>query len=172
MNTDLISVLKAAAIFFIILSIFAIISTFPTLLGIGIIIFIIYKIYDKSSLTDYHKNIKTYEEVKSGHKLSPLVTPRVDYQIFGNQFMSNEEKQAYLKSDKWKQLCKQVKERDGNKCVISGETNNLEIHHLNYINLGNEQLSDLVTLSRKCHQLQHDHYGYDRTTIYLPLIEN
>ena len=86
--------------------------------------------------------------------------------------MSNEEKQAYLKSDKWKQLCKQVKERDGNKCVISGETNNLEVHHLNYINLGNERLDDLVTLSRKYHQLQHDHYGYDRTTIYLPLIEN
>lgn len=102
---------------------------------------------------------------------SPLVTGRTDYQVSSNQYMSAKEKLTYLKSDKWKQLCRLVKERDGYRCVISGSTTNLEVHHLNYYNLGNEQLSDLITLTRKCHQQQHDHYGYDRDTIYLPLIK-
>lgn len=114
------------------------------------------------------------EHVKPEPVVIPWTNYRIDYpidcQIKSNQFMSAEEKQIYLQSDKWKSLCRLVKERDNNKCVISGSTSNLEIHHLHYLNLGAERLEDLITLSRECHQLQHDYYGYDRNTTYLPLI--
>lgn len=81
------------------------------------------------------------------------------------QFMSAEAKSAYLQSPQWKSLVSKVKQRDG-KCVVTGRTDNLEVHHIHYRNLGNESLSDLVLLNRDVHQAIHDKLGYDRTTEY------
>ena len=86
--------------------------------------------------------------------------------IRGNRLMSSTERNAYLLSPKWKALRKQVMERDV-VCQLTGDTTNLEVHHIIYDNLGNEYLEDLVLLSRRAHQFVHDYYGsYDRNNTY------
>ena len=90
--------------------------------------------------------------------------------IRGNRLMSSAERNAYLQSPKWQALRQQVKARD-KVCQLTGATDNLEIHHITYDNLGNEYLDDLVLLSRKAHQFVHDYYGsYDRMNTY-PITE-
>ena len=86
--------------------------------------------------------------------------------IRGNRLMSTAERNAYLLSPKWKALRKLVIERDV-VCQLTGDTINLEVHHVTYDNLGNEYLEDLVLLSRRAHQFVHDYYGsYDRNNTY------
>ena len=73
---------------------------------------------------------------------------------------------AYLYSSQWKSLVSKVKARD-RVCQLTGATTNLEVHHITYDRLGNEDLSDLVLLSREAHQLVHDYYGsYSRDNTY------
>lgn len=61
----------------------------------------------------------------------------------------------YLNSAEWYEKRVEVLQRDNNKCVISGRTYNLQVHHLTYARVGNELLSDLVTLNREIHKLIH-----------------
>lgn len=76
-------------------------------------------------------------------------------------------KQQYLKSPEWKTLKSKVLNRDDHTCQ-SCNTNGtpLEVHHITYQNFGNEQLSDLVSLCRNCHQTIHDKHGYNYNTNY------
>ena len=97
-------------------------------------------------------------------------TSSVFLDSFNNKYMSNADKQAYLLSPEWQALRQQVKARD-KVCQLTGATDNLEVHHITYDNLGNEYLDDLVLLSRKAHQFVHDYYGsYDRNNTY-PITE-
>lgn len=63
----------------------------------------------------------------------------------------------YLKSEDWltKRYLKRLK---SNKCAICSSTKLLEVHHLNYRNLFDVQLSDLRVLCHRCHFLGHDLY--------------
>ena len=76
-------------------------------------------------------------------------------------------KQQYLKSPEWKTLKSKVLNRDNCTCQ-SCNTNGipLEVHHITYQNFGNENLADLVSLCRNCHQSIHDKYGYDYNKLY------
>ena len=85
-----------------------------------------------------------------------------------SMFMSRADKQAYLKSLAWTALRLKVIKRD-RVCQCCNQPGNV-VHHLTYERLGAEQLSDLTLLCQPCHQKQHDHYGYDRTTNYAPLV--
>lgn len=90
--------------------------------------------------------------------------------IRGNRLMTTAERNAYFNSPQWQTLRQQVKARD-KVCQLTGATDNLEVHHITYDNLGNEYLDDLVLLSRKAHQFVHDYYGsYDRNNTY-PITE-
>ena len=60
----------------------------------------------------------------------------------GNQFMSPEDKRAYLKSTKWKLLRTAVIKRDKH-CQACGSPGT-QVHNLRYDSLGNEPLSDLI----------------------------
>ncbi len=62
----------------------------------------------------------------------------------------------YIKSDEWKKLRKSVLRRDNELCICGGKAT--EVHHKTYARLGNEPLSDLVSLCRNCHQNVHDNY--------------
>ena len=62
----------------------------------------------------------------------------------------------YLKSDEWKKLRKSVLRRDNELCICGGKAT--EVHHKTYARVGNEPLSDLVSLCRNCHQNVHDNY--------------
>lgn len=83
-----------------------------------------------------------------------------------DQYMSHEEKQDYLSSPKWASLRHQVLQRDNHTCQSCGSTHNLTVHHTTYKNLGNEHLSDLVTLCNYCHNQLHLNLGYSRSRDY------
>ena len=61
---------------------------------------------------------------------------------------------AYLKSATWKDIRRQVLERDENKCVKC-KNPGFEVHHKHYKNWGNENLEDLVTLCSSCRSQLH-----------------
>jgi len=65
---------------------------------------------------------------------------------------------AYIqKSVCWKSKREQALKRDGYKCTNCGNTASLQVHHITYKNLFNEQPSDLQTLCRDCHESVHNH---------------
>lgn len=76
--------------------------------------------------------------------------------------MTNQEYEAYLKSDKWRQIAEKRFQIDGYRCVMCGckgtSGNCLEVHHLSYRYLGHEEnriYEDLVTLCHCCHKQIH-----------------
>ena len=83
-----------------------------------------------------------------------------------NQFMSAQDKYAYMFSDKWYSIRTQVFERDNYTCQSCESKHYLRCHHIDYSRLGDELLSDLITLCDTCHTALHKQLGYDRTTIF------
>ena len=77
----------------------------------------------------------------------------------------------YLKTEAWQLQRYKALERDNYKCVICSTDKRVEVHHITYKRVGQENLSDLVCLCRKHHQLQHDHYGYNKKTLFFPIIK-
>lgn len=67
----------------------------------------------------------------------------------------------YIRSKQWKDKRQQVLERDKFQCRFCESTERLEIHHRHYRNFGNEELFDLVTVCKVCHDAltneQHKH---------------
>ena len=76
----------------------------------------------------------------------------------------------YLNSDEWKEVRELVKQRDGNRCLICNcsedkdEGTNLSVHHRTYKNKFKERqnLGDLVTLCRSCHDIFHNIKKYKK----------
>ena len=67
----------------------------------------------------------------------------------------------YLATPEWHNKTVEIKNRDGNKCLLCGEAENLVVHHLRYDSVdiehpGREHDSDLVTLCRRCHNKFHN----------------
>ncbi len=73
--------------------------------------------------------------------------PAIDYyEIKGDGWY-----EAYLSSEQWKQKRLLILQRDGYKCIACGTTRRLAVHHKVYDRVGNELLSDLITLCKRCH---------------------
>lgn len=62
---------------------------------------------------------------------------------------------VYLRSEDWKY---KRKKKNPRRCGICASEKNLDIHHLNYKNLYDVEMSDLRVLCRRCHFLCHDLY--------------
>lgn len=77
-----------------------------------------------------------------------------------NTEFNKEDKKKYMRSPEWDIIRTAVKNRDNNQCVVCSSNKRLEAHHITYKRLGNEKLSDLITLCRNCHQAIHDRIGY------------
>ena len=58
----------------------------------------------------------------------------------------------YLTSEHWRSVRQKRIEHDKNMCVKCKSENELHVHHLRYTNIGQEPLSDLVTLCKRCHR--------------------
>lgn len=66
--------------------------------------------------------------------------------------MQTNEKE-YLKSKEWQMKRIERLKLDDFKCCRCGSPHNLQIHHTNYSNLGNEDVyNDLITLCDNCHE--------------------
>ena len=73
-------------------------------------------------------------------------------------------KAKYLRSDEWAHKRSLVLLRDNHQCKKCGSTRSLAVHHLSGYNLiPKEPIACLVTLCSKCHQKQHDKFGYPQT---------
>lgn len=77
--------------------------------------------------------------------------------------MDNDRYLQYLKSDKWKEIAMKRMEIDGNQCTCCGSRgtvrNPLEVHHLSYKYIYNEETriyEDLTTLCHCCHKGLHN----------------
>ncbi len=61
----------------------------------------------------------------------------------------------YLLSDEWAQIKIDLFEVRGRKCERCGSKSNIQVHHLTYKNIFNEEPEDLEVVCRKCHKLEH-----------------
>ena len=62
----------------------------------------------------------------------------------------------YLRSDHWRVTRKKRMDLDGQRCVVCGSGENLNVHHLRYDHLGHEDIDqDIVTLCHRCHTTLH-----------------
>jgi len=64
----------------------------------------------------------------------------------------NEEYRSYLRSTQWREKRKEFLEMAGYECEECGESEGLQVHHLNYENLGDESEDDVQVLCRECHE--------------------
>ena len=58
---------------------------------------------------------------------------------------------TYLQSESWKKKREKVLDRDGGRCQACLDADAEQVHHLNYKDLGNELLFDLVAVCTPCH---------------------
>lgn len=63
--------------------------------------------------------------------------------------------ELYLESTEFDEIRQAVFARDNYKCVVCGDTENIQPHHLTYRNIYKENLQDLITLCRRCHATYH-----------------
>jgi hypothetical protein len=61
----------------------------------------------------------------------------------------------YIKSQEWEAKRKQRLEMDGHKCAVCKARSGLEVHHNDYSRLGDELMSDLITLCKTHHKAVH-----------------
>lgn len=61
---------------------------------------------------------------------------------------------AYLKSPEWAEKREQAFAYYGHKCMRCGTNKRLQVHHLNYLRLGHELMSDLGIYCYWCHRLE------------------
>ena len=71
----------------------------------------------------------------------------------------------YLKTREWAEKREQALERDGHRCRLCNTYDNLQVHHRTYQRRGNEDLDDLTTLCKSCHE--HFHQKVDQDEIML-----
>ena len=64
---------------------------------------------------------------------------------------------SYIVSDKWvlNPARLEVLTKDDYICRMCGSNHNIQVHHITYKNLGNEDLQDLATLCGSCHEHTH-----------------
>jgi len=71
--------------------------------------------------------------------------------------------QSYLKSSAWREKRKNALSKVDYKCEDCGAENiRLEVHHLNYNTIFNEDLQDLIVLCCDCHKARHNFVSEQR----------
>ena len=65
-----------------------------------------------------------------------------------------------LEPHSYKELCRQVMERDHWRCQVCGSTNNLQVHHRQFRSQqGPDEESNLITVCASCHERLHHSHG-------------
>ena len=76
--------------------------------------------------------------------------------IYYTETFEAKEEPNYYETSKWFNLRMSVIERDSFQCVNCGSRDSLQVHHLTYERFKKEQMEDLVTLCKTCHNLLHE----------------
>lgn len=95
-------------------------------------------------------------------------TPEVD-PIKQLMFISAKDKLEYMQSEKWRALKFSRLRIAQHKCESCGSFDNLNLHHVTYERLTQEELEDVAILCggiNGCHTKLHNLLGYDRRTLY------
>lgn len=70
----------------------------------------------------------------------------------------------YMKSEEWNKKSLERLKIDDFQCVLCGCNGFLEVHHISYKRLGNENVyEDLVSVCPRCHVLLHNYYRRKKT---------
>jgi len=78
----------------------------------------------------------------------------------------------YLNTKHWVALRSKFKSKQVKECVMCGSIKNLNIHHMTYERLGNENFDDLVFLCKDCHTKLHEAIDTDKSKFLLSLKSN
>lgn len=70
--------------------------------------------------------------------------------------------QRYLMSNEWKWKRDERLAIDS-KCSICGRPFDLQVHHMTYSNFPNENMTDLITVCRKCHEKIEEQKNYPQS---------
>ena len=61
-----------------------------------------------------------------------------------------------LESEEYRQLCREVLQRDNWRCQRCGQIENLQVHHIQWRSrLGDDDAENLIALCAPCHQKAH-----------------
>jgi len=63
--------------------------------------------------------------------------------------------QDYLRSPEWKVKAEEIRKKQNQICGLCGKRDRLQIHHLTYARLRNEEDGDLIGLCQNCHSKIH-----------------
>lgn len=70
----------------------------------------------------------------------------------------------YIRSNEWLSVRIDIL-TNRNKCERCGSKRKLQVHHLTYVRLGNEEPSDLEVLCCKCHMNEHNLLKVKKTKV-------
>jgi 5-methylcytosine-specific restriction endonuclease McrA len=88
-------------------------------------------------------------------------TPKLDIKKAIKKLLNIEERidyKTYLQSEQWKLIRDTALDLYDNKCILCDSTDNLNVHHKTYKNIGNEDIDDLIVLCKRCHRKHHNLY--------------
>jgi len=88
------------------------------------------------------------------HKLNELLREAMKSPVFNS-------KEEYYNSPQWRSKRRQKLTEKKYRCERCGKTRHLHVHHLSYLNLYNEPLSDLQVVCRDCHPIADAIREYD-----------
>ena len=76
--------------------------------------------------------------------------------------------EAYLRSNHWLNFREKALAAARFECEECGYDENLNVHHLTYVNIGNESLDDVQVLCYRCHMQTHE----DEDNAYFHALNN
>lgn len=105
--------------------------------------------FDDKDCVDFKLIYPDKESKKSG--LHPSISESIEDVNYPDGFYA-----YYIKSRMWNTKRTERLRIDDFRCVSCRTEKNLQVHHINYENLGHEDVvNDLITLCRKCHAKLH-----------------
>lgn len=69
--------------------------------------------------------------------------------------VTNDIKSSYYNCDHWRAIRKRRWEKDNHQCLLCNDAGLIQVHHIRY-NLFNEDITELMTVCKECHQRIHD----------------
>jgi len=89
--------------------------------------------------------------------------------------MTKSEYKEYLLTKKWREFRQEALTAAGDACQVCNSSENLQVHHRTYENLGHERPDDVTVLCKRCHafyhqilqdQLEQPFYNFGKSSVF------